>query len=176
MGLSQLQHFSPPVPSCNPSAAKGSSDPPVWPCPPSAPNIPWLPSALAINAKLLRLAFEAHHDNAPALPSLASLLVAVGHVFLAAWMNQFSVPPPILVGTMLVPLPCLGWYQGFPAFFPGPHPLGFRTKSSFQETFLDSFHPCLQVALVPFLDLWIFMLLFHLHFFLINFSGTPHSM
>ena len=89
LGLSQLQHFSPPVPSHNPSAPKGSSNTAVWPCPPSVPNIPWLPSALAINAKLLRLALEAHHGNAPAQPSLASFLVAVGHVFeLHGWISS----------------------------------------------------------------------------------------
>lgn len=117
LGLtSQLQHFFPPVPSHNPSAPKGSSNTAVWPCPPSVPNIPWLPSALAINAKHIRLAFEAHHGNAPAQPSLALFLVAVGHVFEAAWMGQFMLPP-ILFGTNASPSAhCLGWYRGFPAF------------------------------------------------------------
>lgn len=141
LGLSQLQHFFPPVPSHNPSAPKGSSNTAVWPCPPSVPNIPWLPSALAINAKHIRLAFEAHHGNAPAQPSLALFLVAVGHVFeLHGWVSS-AFPLQFCLEQMLVPLPCLGWYQGFPAFFAGPHPWGFRTKSSFQETFLDSSTP-----------------------------------
>lgn len=120
--------FSPPVSSQNKPAPKGPSNTPVWPCPYSAPGLPWLPSALGTHAKLLP---QPGIRGSSWLPSLASRLVSVVCV-LATWMDQFSVPPTFALPrgvqwcTLILP-----WAPSFRIW----------TKSCFQEASLNSPHP-----------------------------------